>query len=73
MRYTKAFQDLVNHDNEEWLNDIREGKLGAHCNLRLGGKRGYEWQVTLDLPKNAVAQEPSKHKRTGIERQWLEQ
>jgi hypothetical protein len=71
MSNTKAFQALINHDNEEWLNDIREGKLGVHCSPRRGRKRRHKWQVTVDFPKSAVPQELSKRKRIGIEGQWL--
>jgi hypothetical protein len=53
--YTKPLSNLINHDNDTWLNDIRQGKLGACCYWdALAGR----WDAFFRFKERVVAPTP---------------
>ena len=79
IEHAQVLEELINHGDEAWLEDVREDKITVTCDLD-GDGDSYEWNVVIqinmllkDLPNGSrLAMEKEYLSGRGLSRGWSE-
>jgi len=68
IEHARVLEELINHGNEAWLEDVREDKITVTCYLD-GDGDSYEWDVEIQI--NKPLEDVPTGSRLAMEKEYL--